>query len=41
MRYEIIIKPAAEKGLDRIPRPARRRIADAVEGLRADVFRIM
>jgi mRNA interferase RelE/StbE len=34
MRYEIIIKPAAEKGLDRIPKTNRRRIADALEGLR-------
>ena len=36
MRYEIIIKPTAEKGLDKIPRSARRRIADALEGLRDD-----
>ncbi len=35
MRYEIIIKPAAEKCLDKIPRPVRRRIADAMEKLRA------
>ncbi len=34
MRYEIIIKPAAEKNLDKIPRSARRRIADALEELR-------
>ena len=34
MRYEIIIKPAAEKCLDRIPKSTRRRIADALEGLR-------
>ncbi len=34
MRYEIIIKPAAEKGLDNIPRAARRRIVDALEVLR-------
>jgi mRNA interferase RelE/StbE len=36
MRYEITIKPTAEKSLDAIPRPARRRIADALEGLRDD-----
>jgi mRNA interferase RelE/StbE len=36
MRYEIILKPAAEKSLDSIPRPARRRIADALEELRED-----
>ena len=34
MRYEIIIKPTAEKGLDKVPRPIRRRIADALESLR-------
>jgi mRNA interferase RelE/StbE len=34
MRYEIIIKPSAEKSLDNIPRPNRRRIADALEELR-------
>jgi mRNA interferase RelE/StbE len=34
MRYEIIIKPAAEKSLDRISKPHRTRIADALEGLR-------
>jgi mRNA interferase RelE/StbE len=34
MRYEIIIKPAAEKSLDRIPKPNRSRIADALEKLR-------
>ncbi len=36
MRYEIIIKPAAEKSLDKIPLPARRRIADAMEQLGSD-----
>jgi mRNA interferase RelE/StbE len=36
MRYEIIIKPTAEKCLDKIPRPARRRIADAMEELRGN-----
>jgi mRNA interferase RelE/StbE len=36
MRYEIIIKPTAEKSMDKIPRSARRRIADALEGLRND-----
>ena len=34
MRYEIIIKPTAEKSLGRIPRPFRRRIIDALEELR-------
>jgi mRNA interferase RelE/StbE len=34
MRYEIIIKPTAEKSLDKIPMPARRRIVDALERLR-------
>ena len=36
MRYEIIIQPTAEKCLDKIPRPVRRRIADAMEKLRAN-----
>ncbi len=36
MRYEIIIKPTAEKSLDKIPWPARRRIADAMERLRSN-----
>jgi mRNA interferase RelE/StbE len=36
MRYEIIIKPAAEKSLDKIPHPVRRRIADAMEELRVN-----
>jgi mRNA interferase RelE/StbE len=36
MRYEIVIKPTAEKGLDKTPRPLRRRIADALEELRDD-----
>ena len=34
MWYEIIIKPTAEKSLDNVPRPARRRIVDALEELR-------
>jgi len=34
MRYEIILKPTAEKSLDNIPRPTRRRIVDALEELR-------
>ena len=33
MRCEIVIKPAAEKCLDKIPRPVRSRIADAMEEL--------
>ena len=36
MRYEIIIKPSAEKGLDRLPRSARKRIVEALEKLRAN-----
>jgi mRNA interferase RelE/StbE len=36
MRYEIIIKPAAEKGLDKVPRPVRRRILEALEELRSN-----
>jgi mRNA interferase RelE/StbE len=36
MRYEIIIKPTAEKGLDKLLRPVRRRIVDALEKLRSD-----
>ncbi len=34
MRYEIIIKPAAEKSLDKIPKSSRSRLADALEKLR-------
>jgi mRNA interferase RelE/StbE len=34
MRYEIIIRPSAEKCLDKIPRPDRRRLVDAMEELR-------
>ncbi len=36
MPYQIIIRPTAEKSLDKIPLPARRRIADALEALRGD-----
>ena len=36
MRYEIVIKPTAEKGLDRIPRLACKRIVDALEELRSN-----
>jgi mRNA interferase RelE/StbE len=36
MRYELIIKPSAEKALDRLPRAVRRRLADAMEALRDD-----
>ena len=35
MPYQIIIKPTAEKSMDKIPFPARRRIADALEELRS------
>ncbi len=34
MRYEIILKPTAEKSMDKIPLPAGRRIVDAMEELR-------
>ena len=36
MRYEMIIKPTAEKGLDKVPRPDRRRIVESLEKLRGD-----
>jgi mRNA interferase RelE/StbE len=36
MPYQIIIKPTAEKSMDKIPLSARRRIADAIEELRSD-----
>jgi mRNA interferase RelE/StbE len=36
MPYEILIKPAAEKDLDKVPRSVRRRIIDALESLRND-----
>ena len=34
MQYELIIKPTAEKSLDKLPRPARRRIVDGMKELR-------
>ncbi len=34
MRYELIIKPVAEKSLDRVPRALRLRIIEALERLR-------
>ncbi len=34
MRYELIIKPSAEKALDRLPRVARQRLVDAMRELR-------
>ena len=34
MQYELIIKPTAEKSLDKLPRPIRRRIVDAMKELR-------
>ena len=34
MQYELIIKPTAEKSLDKLPRPTRRRIVDAMKELR-------
>jgi mRNA interferase RelE/StbE len=34
MAYEVILKPSAEKTLDALPRPMRKRVADRLEGLR-------
>jgi mRNA interferase RelE/StbE len=34
MPYELIIKPTAEKSLDKLPHPIRRRIVDALKELR-------
>jgi mRNA interferase RelE/StbE len=34
MLYELIIKPTAEKSLDKLPRPIRGRIIDAMKELR-------
>lgn len=34
MQYEVIIKPSAEKQLDRVPAQTRERILDAIEALR-------
>jgi mRNA interferase RelE/StbE len=34
MSYELIIKPTAEKSLDKVPLPTRRRIIDAMKDLR-------
>jgi mRNA interferase RelE/StbE len=36
MKYELIIKPSAEKSLDRIPKPTRKRILDALEALQTN-----
>jgi mRNA interferase RelE/StbE len=36
MEYGILIKPAAEKEMDRLSRQIRRRLVDALEGLRHD-----
>ena len=36
MAYAIIIKPAAEKSLDKVPFPVRRRIVDTMEALRTN-----
>ena len=35
MAYELIIKPTAERSLDRLPRPVQRRIVDALMQLRS------
>jgi mRNA interferase RelE/StbE len=32
--YELIIKPSAEKQMDRLPAKFRRRVVDALDGLR-------
>ena len=32
-RYEVVLSPKAEKQLDELPTPLRRRITEAVEGL--------
>ncbi len=34
MQYELIIKPTAEKSLDKLPRPIWRHIVDAMKELR-------
>ena len=36
MEYEILIKPSAEKSMNRLPRRIRSRIVAALEGLRED-----
>jgi mRNA interferase RelE/StbE len=36
VRYELIIKPSAEKALDRYPKAVRKRIVEAMEDLRDD-----
>jgi len=36
MPYQIIIRPAAEKSMDKIPLSVRGRIADAIEELRSN-----
>ncbi len=35
-KYDLIIKPAAEKNLDKVPFPFRRRILDCMKELRND-----
>ena len=32
-RYEVVLSPKAEKQLDELPTPLRRRITEAIEGL--------
>jgi mRNA interferase RelE/StbE len=34
MQYELIIKPSAERSLDRLPRPVRERIVNSMRKLR-------
>jgi len=36
MQYQLIIKPAAEKSLDKVPLPFRRRVLDAMKELRSN-----
>jgi mRNA interferase RelE/StbE len=36
MQYELIIKPTAEESLDKLPRPIRQRIVDAMKALRSN-----
>ena len=36
MQYTVIIKPTAVKRLDKLPRPVRRRVLDALDELRAN-----
>ena len=35
-RYEVVLSPKAEKQLDELPTPLRRRITEAIEGLESN-----